>query len=611
MSLPCADPDSGYTTRLTFSTAGPQSLVSPESAATESFVVFEKRVDTKDAKEAAGSATGNAADANCDGYNERCDEDCDEDCDSGDRADVEEIAPIPLAIPKLDGRVAGGVAPADLASAKEAAPQQRYRGLKNLPWFQLRQQVHGAIGEVLEHLQSRVEADPAYCAFTVEALSKPKQQKCSVLEANPAAFRYVRDFGFPDATPSTRSQSHVPPIMRTAGGGGGLSFWVLAALEACALIPTVLAFALPASGDGRETARALGTCVLWAELLVFVVLAEARRAEFREAARRIETLVFDASCKMAASLPRQMPSECGHSKYLRRQRAAPALYRALTLALALCAAVALLFPTSAMLRRLFPPLLGVGGTGNGGAEWAMLVGCAVCAALFWPARRAEAACRAATLNVRQSLCCNLRGFYPSSVFALDYGRVHGIDEGLCYFFGRSPQLFVPFLAVESVSLVLEPVDVRLRYRFTRKELARLDGRHNAKVVDVARRGYDVLEEKDILVWVVLGLTNDLRLWLPLSLTQWNPALFGFLGTEVATLLELAASALDNERAALPGGGDDDDEGGCARPETQILQQSLRNVADFCAAYQRLRRETVMEELLHHPRITTFVIPAEL
>ena len=62
-----------------------------------------------------------------------------------------------------------------------------------------------------------------------------------------------------------------------------------------------------------------------------------------------------------------------------------------------------------------------------------------------------------------------------------------------------------------------------------------------------KRGYDQLLYDDVLVYVVLQLQNDVRIWIPLSPTQLqlpvysDSIMFGFTGKEVSTILRLIES----------------------------------------------------------------------
>ena len=62
-----------------------------------------------------------------------------------------------------------------------------------------------------------------------------------------------------------------------------------------------------------------------------------------------------------------------------------------------------------------------------------------------------------------------------------------------------------------------------------------------------KRGYDQRLYDGVLVYVVLQLQNDVRIWIPLSPTQLqlpvysDSIMFGFTGKEVSTILRLIES----------------------------------------------------------------------
>lgn len=495
------------------------------------------------------------------------------------------------------------VAPADLFKTKDPMPAFKFMGQKNVQWFSLRQQVTGSIDAVVTFLQKEILENPQYCTFSVTNISNVKQHKYSILEALPSNYTQMEYYGFPDASPSLRASTHIPPILKSkATTSIVFNYITLIILQAFIWTPLICTL-IPSLKAQTHIFISTATLAILVEVLLFIVASGYSNSQMQTTSTDIQSLVFDASCLMASSLPRQMPSECGHSKYLRRQRISPGTYKSLVITLGAITFFLLLYPVSLSMHSFFPPIYQI--FPESWAPYITMLIAALGLSTFFPASFLYTHCRIVEQSIRQSICCNLRGFYPSNVFALDYSSIHNIDEGLCYFFGnKTPNLFIPFIAIDSVALIMEPVDVRLRYRFTRKEIALFDGRHNAKALDVARRGYDVLEEKDLLIWVVLGLSNDLKLWLPLSMTQWNPCLFGFQGSEVATLLELAASAIDLENKNL---GSNEEE----KPKAHLLQDALRNAADFCRFYQESRRETVMEEALHIPRISSFIVPTEV
>lgn len=494
------------------------------------------------------------------------------------------------------------VAPADLFKTKDPMPGFKFMGQKNVQWFNLRQQITGSIDAVVTFLQKEIIENPQYCSFSVTTISNVKQHKYSILEALPSNYTQMENYGFPDASPSLRASTHIPPILKLKPTTSIVFNYVTLILLQILIWTPLICTLIPSLTKYSHTFISTATLAILIEVLLFLVASGYSNSQMQTTSTDIQSLVFDASCLMASSLPRQMPSECGHSKYLRRQRISPETYKGLVSALGAVTFLLLLYPVSLSMHSFFPPIFLI--CPESWAPYVTMLIAGLGFATFFPASFLYTHCRIVEQSIRQSICCNLRGFYPSNVFALDYSSIHNIDEGLCYFFGnKTPNLFIPFIAIDSVALVMEPVDIRLRYRFTRKEMALFDGRHNAKALDVARRGYDVVEEKDLLIWVVLGLSNDLKLWLPLSMTQWNPCLFGFQGSEVATLLELAASAIDIESKNL---GSAEEE----KPKAHLLQDALRNAADFCRFYQESRRETVMEEALHIPRISSFIVPTE-
>lgn len=495
------------------------------------------------------------------------------------------------------------IAPADLFKTKDPMPAFKFIGQKNVQWFSLRQQVKGSIDAVVTFLQKEVLNNPQYFTFAVTNISNVKQHKYSILEALPSSYTQIESYGFPDASPSLRASTHIPPILKSkATTSIVFNYLLLILLQLLVWIPLICTL-IPALQIHSHTLISVATLSIMVEVLLFILASGYSNSQMQMTSIDIQSFVFDASCLMASSLPRQMPSECGHSKYLRRQRISPNIYKGFVLALGSITFLLLLYPASFSMRSFFPPIFLI--FPESWAPYVTMLIAALGFSTFFPASFLYTHCCIVNQTIRQSICCNLRGFYPSNVFALDYSSIHNIDEGLCYFFeNKTPNIFIPFIAIDSISVVMEPVDVKLRYRFTRKEIALFDGRHNAKVLDVARRGYDVIEEKDLLIWVVLGLSNDLKLWLPLSMTQWNPCLFGFQGSEVATLLELAASAIDLENKNL---GSSEEE----KPNAHLLQDSLRNAANFCRFYQESRRETVMEESLHIPRISSFIVPTEI
>lgn len=494
------------------------------------------------------------------------------------------------------------VAPADLFKTKDPMPGFKFIGQKNVQWFSLRQQITGSIDAVVTFLQKKIIDNPQYCSFSVTNISNVKQHKYSILEALPSSYTQMENYGFPDASPSLRASTHVPPILKLkATTSIVFNYMILILLQVLIWTPLICTL-IPPLKVHSHIFISVATLVIMIEVLLFIVASGYSNSQMQMASINIQSFVFDASCLMASSLPRQMPSECGHSKYLRRQRISPGTYKGLVSALGAITFLLLLYPASLSMRSFFPPIYMI--CPESWAPYVTMLIAALGLSTYFPASFLYTHCRIVEQSIRQSICCNLRGFYPSNVFALDYSSIHNIDEGLCYFFGNNtPNLFIPFIAIDSIALVMEPVDVKLHYRFTRKEIALFDGRHNAKALDVARRGYDVIEEKDLLIWVTLGLSNGLKLWLPLSMTQWNPCLFGFQGLEVATLLELAASAIDLESKNL---GSVEE-----KPKAHLLQDALRNAADFCRFYQESRRETVMEEALHIPRISSFIVPTEV
>lgn len=142
---------------------------------------------------------------------------------------------------------------------------------------------------------------------------------------------------------------------------------------------------------------------------------------------------------------------------------------------------------------------------------------------------------------------NLRGFLLNNNYALDYSNVHYIDEGLCYMFKTAPTVYFPYISIRDIDLHFEPYRVKLQYTFTNQELLQMDAKNNERARDILKRGYDQLVYDDVLVWIVLQLQNNVKLWLPLSPTQLQfdkfskTAVFGFTGCEVSTLIQMIIS----------------------------------------------------------------------
>jgi hypothetical protein len=75
-------------------------------------------------------------------------------------------------------------------------------------------------------------------------------------------------------------------------------------------------------------------------------------------------------------------------------------------------------------------------------------------------------------------------------YAMDYSQQHEMDEGLCYIFEpRSNPLYVPFISVTDVSVHLEPIRVKLTYRFKYGELLSFDQK-NDRFKQILKRGFD-------------------------------------------------------------------------------------------------------------------------
>lgn len=127
----------------------------------------------------------------------------------------------------------------------------------------------------------------------------------------------------------------------------------------------------------------------------------------------------------------------------------------------------------------------------------------------------------------------------------------------------------------------------------------MDAKNNERAREILKRGYDQLVYDDILVWVVLSLQNQVKIWLPLSPTQLQyekfakTAMFGFTGCEISTLIQMIISQQQNEDGN----------------EEQAAQLSrFQQIADFCYKYQQMRVEQVAEEQMHINQLDRIFIP---
>lgn len=495
----------------------------------------------------------------------------------------------------------------------DVAVDYKYYGSRSFNWFSFRDEVKGLIAPITTYLAGKVNANSQMFAFSVTSLTDYKGQRYSIFEAEEAEFTHPDvEFGFPNAYSSQKSTDQTPPILRFAFRKSvAYSYYLFSVLQAVkvGLVAAVL--------SSESVAGKLGTSITVAvnmlEMLLYIITSLRDFYDFVTMERTIKSVMFEASAALASALPRTLSSECGFGKFLRKKKASPKGSLALICMLLLLLIVLSCIPLSIAMNPLFLPLVSVLSSTSSVIALVLISVCT--ASLFFPAKYMSMYCEKSKIYMMRSLACNLRGFCTSCNYALDFSKLHNISEGLCYFFSeKTPQVFIPFLAVKGARVCLEPISIKMTYKFSRREMALMDCRTNQHTIEVFKRGYDVVLVKDLVVWVVLELTNNLDMWLPLSLTQHTPTMFGFQGNELATLLDMSASSLDIELNKSSKDGENrpfDAPADQAQKSEAELQTTLREIADFCRYYHKLRAESVIEEAMYMNSITKVVQPTEV
>ncbi|CAL6064264.1 Transmembrane_domain-containing protein [Hexamita inflata] len=454
---------------------------------------------------------------------------------------------------------------------------------KKMNWFDFIQKCTGST----EHISELVKD----LTVSSGSLSHPKQQQYSIFEAEPA--KWQQDSVFVQATPSDQSKGNKAPIISN-GNENGVLWWIgfsIISLVQLCLLGTQFSMNI----------RSTNLCSLFAllsllECFVFSFQSTETVKSFKDLVKSYQKEILEQSAGVAVSLPRILISECGHPKFLKPQvKINTPLYVVSYLNLVFTALFTLICLSCADPHTLeFSKISTMKQVNTALLFYGLSIISASLQFIVFSFLRSNV--RSATNLARNSVVCNLRGFVLSDHYALDFSDAHQLDEGLCYMFDSAPILYIPYLSVEEAFIHLEPYKVKLQYQFQKQELEELDAKHNERAKEVLKRGYDLLQYQDVLVWIVLKLQNNVKIWLPLSPTQMQhsvfakTAMFGFTGYEIATILYMISSQIQKQEGA------------------EEKQAELGKIADFCQKYQNVRQKSVCEEALHIEKIDKVVVP---